>query len=319
MTDAPSNVKDLILRSLNTDHFLGRGGSATVFALDLPGAEEDYVLRVSHNGTVRDYADGVYPRNTTYSPSARLKEKLENSTSLTPVKRVLSKAHVGQPLIFLPGEISHDEVRLSIRRREKGINLVEWLVQRGEQYYSQSYENAATLAHADLLHILNQQPEENLRRTLHDLCLSEANSVPWDAGSTGNVMFDEERGLSTIDHRFYDTIPQGAVLESTADTLKEFDHDSRSLFVHLLAAKSLLDASTPENAAYYDRELQTFEARYKAICDEIRDEVQTNSRSELRKPAFKTIKKTEAIALDAPPATLLQALRSIESEAAIGR
>ena len=305
-------IRDFLFNSATPDNLLGASGAA-VFALNLPGGEDEYAMRVSKSGYSEswDYSGPEVKR--LLSGSNKLKQALESTTSLTPPEHVFGYRSIGQPLL----QMKENGVNLSLLVRQKGVGYGDYVQAKRDEYYQQGVTYPEDKTRLAVLKDINALPIDHLERALEGICLAEKNFVGWDTGSMNNLMFDPKHGFSTIDHGYPSDPPDmlsrklsnsKAALDTAANTLLAM------IMVHERSSGELPDEF--EWGKEFARESQTFLENFEKARENVEARLHTPP---LNKNPHIKVNQVDAVALSAPPQKLLEQLRAVEREASIQR
>jgi hypothetical protein len=288
----PATVRELLTYAFAQPE-LGQGYFANVYALPFPGFE-NFLLRV----------------HKVHQQKGSLNEALENSTALTPIKKLVANTHLGQHLM----DIGNDA---SIVLRQNGVSMTKLHEQLSSarmangEHKRPAKENAWTETIERILNLShNQNPFIPVFEKLY------ANSCAgFDCDlSPDNLFIDEEHHtLELIDQYNQPCI---LVWESSIKTLMKapMKTEFEDIDEHFIHAVKKQFSHAPHRSETGERR-SVAAAKLTALATEAKEHVlaahANDKPGEYHGLAFADVSNVKAVSLDDPPRVLVERLNQL--------
>ena len=299
------NISDILLRSVSSQNYLGQGRHASAFALDLPNAEGDYVLRLDNSF--------VHNNRGEISRTRSLHDFLTNTSSLTlrPPEQVMNQRNYGQPLLHTSDAV------FSIHMRQKGETITN--VKKAYRQTLSNSNHSVDMTNLMFLNDLNKLSETSIEQTLETLYNAFRNGADADASTPNNLLFSKEHGLRPIDLHYKSFVPASFINTSPTLSSEEAMYLSKRALLRMLDVTKRYSKETPSPTPWeiaFKNQSQTFLCTVERAATSVLERVEGEGKFT---PAFTDTSRIDAVAITAPPHALLEKLREVEHSVNITR
>ena len=296
MQENKATAEPKTVRTLLT-HLLDKGDGSTTaytFPLSVPGLE-NYVLRVENPSSLIAF--------------------LRQSTSLTPIPRLVTGRHIGQPLMLLDGD-----GEISIHLKQPGVTLkrlyrneLKSLLLSGENLTREDQLQTAWAQMLEKIVALDEGPnaQNPFIPILEDAYASALSHHTPDLHAN-NLLFDEaHRRLGLIDQ----LDPSGKM--ATSDAIKLWHKKVDTLRSRLTSEYQFDKQKNTPLGARYTHAATTVAQLITAAETHVLATHANDKPSEYKGLVFAKVDDIQAVSLDDPPYVLVERLRQLAQRANI--